>query len=105
MDLILERRGMDFYEGCPEKKVATDFDNFRYFGEMEDGHEGNYYFEITIHYRDNQKAVRALVEFSHQYFDGICYRTGQVWCEPTKQAVLDVINSAMMSSYTDIKFK
>lgn len=34
MDLILERRGMDFYKGCPEKEVATDFDSFRIWREI-----------------------------------------------------------------------
>lgn len=105
MDLILERRGMDFYDGCPEKKEATDFDNFRLFGEIEDGHEGSYYLEITTHWRDNVKAVRTLIEFSHNYFDGMCYRTAVEWCRPTKKDVLDTINRKLMSDFTDIKYK
>ena len=103
MDLILERRGMDFYDGCPEKD--TEFDNFRLFGEIGDGHGGSYYLEITIHWRDNVKAVRAVVEFSHNYFDGMCYRTAVEWCRPTKKDVLDTVNRVLKTSFTEINYK
>lgn len=105
MDLILEPRGMDFYKGCPEKEVVTDFDNFRYFAEVNDGAEGNYYMEITIHWRDNYKRVTAFIEFSHEYMDGMCYREGVSITEPTKEAVLRAVNEKLGFGFDNITIK
>lgn len=102
--LILDPRGMDFYKGCPEKG-NSDFDNFRYFAEMPDGHGGAYFFEITIHWRDQYKRVNAFIEYSHNYFDGMCYRVGVDIVEPYKKAVLEAINKRMNTDFDEIKIE
>lgn len=101
--LRLQRRGMNFYNQCPEKE-ASDFDNFRYYGEIDDQHGGAYYIELTIHWRDNVKAVRAFLSYSHGYFDGLCYGRGSDTTAPTKEAVLHAINNKFGTNYKEIEF-
>lgn len=101
--LRLQRRGMDFYGTCPEKQ-ASDFDNFRYYGSIDDEHGGWFDIELTIHYRDNVKRVNAFLSFSHSYYDGSCYQHGHDIVEPYKEVVLQAINKRFATSYDEIEF-
>ena len=97
--LTLQERGMNFYNSCPEKG-NSDFNNFRYFAEISDEHDGAYYIELTIHYRDNYKRVNAFIEYSHSYFDGSCYRIATDIVEPYKEAVLKAINKRLNTNFS-----
>lgn len=105
MDLVLEPRGMNFYKGCPEKKSCVDFSNFRYFAEIEDGAEGNYYAEITIHWRDSFKRVNAFIEFSYKNREGLCHKVGLSITEPTKEAVLQAVNYNLKTNFDNLTIK
>ena len=100
--LELEPRGMDFYDNCPEKG-HSDFDNFRYFGEIPDGHGGSYYLEVTIHFRHQYNRVNAFIEFSHNYFDGMCYKVNTDIVDPYKEAVLESVNRILKMNFDKIE--
>ena len=101
--LRLQRRGMDFYNACPEKQ-ASDFDNFRYYGSIDDEHGGWFDIELTIHYRDNVKRVSAFLTFSHTYYDGSCFQDGHNIVEPYQAVVLEAINRKYNKSFDEIEF-
>lgn len=102
MKLKLEARGMNFYNNCPEKG-NSDFENFRYFGEIPDNHEGAYYIEITIHYREQYKRVNAFISYLHSYFDGSCYSIAHDIVAPYKQAVLESVNKKLKMNFDEIE--
>lgn len=103
MKLRLERRGMDFYNGCPEKNVG-DLDNFRYFGEFIDNKGIHRYLEITTHWRDNVKRVNTFISMSYENKDG-CFACGYITTEPNKAAILKGINDMFNTNFTEISLE
>lgn len=105
-NLKLEKRGMPFsgfHKDCIEAK-NSDFDNFRYYGLIEDG-TIIYHLELTIHERQNKGKVLAYLDFSKNTMDG-CKGCPEIsgYCEPYQKDVLDMINSKLGTNYTGFDF-
>lgn len=107
--LTLEARGMDFYEGCPEKN-HSDLTNFRYYTEVwlkDEYFPKKFYIEISTHFDCRKSKVRTYVEVCEYKEDGIMHRVPELcgYCEPTKAELIKKINSISKNDFDEIDIR
>lgn len=105
--LKLESRGCPFtgcFSNCVEAQ-NSDFNNFRYYTQIQVDDFKFYHLELTIHERQNKGKVLAYLDFSKNTMDG-CKGCPEIssYCEPYQKDVLDMINSKLGTSYTGFDF-